>query len=114
MSPLYHIVHCFLEKNCGESCASNVVSSGTVRYNLAMKSSVSRFKADQPSVVSLITVNEACARMSIGRSHLYSLIREGRIRTVPIGRRGIRISLGEIERFIEESMARAEGGEPWR
>ncbi|MFF2951804.1 excisionase family DNA-binding protein [Kitasatospora sp. NPDC057965] len=38
-----------------------------------------------PTLVAL-TVEEAARRLSIGRTTMYALIRDGEIRTVPIGR----------------------------
>lgn len=51
----------------------------------------------------LLTIKQVCERLAIGRSHLWCLIRADKIRTVQIGKRGIRISESELERFIAES-----------
>lgn len=51
----------------------------------------------------LLTIKQACERLAIGRSHLWCLIRADKIRTVQIGKRGVRISEAEIQRFISES-----------
>lgn len=52
----------------------------------------------------LYTIKQACERLAIGRSHLWCLIRADKIRTVKIGKRGVRIPDSEIERFIREGL----------
>ncbi len=52
----------------------------------------------------LVTTGEAAARLSIGRSKLYDLIRTGQITTVRIGR-AIRVPVVEVERFAAELLA---------
>ena len=56
----------------------------------------------------LITVRDACIEAACSRTALYELIRAGRIRTVKIGPRGIRVPVAELERFIAEQLG--EGG----
>jgi excisionase family DNA binding protein len=51
----------------------------------------------------LFTIKEVCSRLSVSRSKLYELIRMNRIRTVRIGKRGVRVSEHELARFIDES-----------
>ncbi len=51
----------------------------------------------------LLTIKQACERLAIGRSHLWCLIRADKIRTVQIGKRGVRIAEAEIDRFIAAS-----------
>lgn len=63
------------------------------------------------SVNQLLSVKQACDQLAISRSQLWCLIRAGRIRTVPIGTRGIRIAQSELDRFTREAMGEAEGGE---
>jgi len=53
----------------------------------------------------LYTIKQACERLSIGRSHLHCLIRAEKIRTVRIGKRGVRIPESELNRFIESGIA---------
>jgi excisionase family DNA binding protein len=60
-------------------------------------------------LVKLTTIKEACERLRIGRSHLWCLIRTGKIRTVRIGKRGIRVPESEIERFIEQGLGDSQG-----
>jgi excisionase family DNA binding protein len=57
----------------------------------------------------LLTIKEVCSRLSISRSMLYELIRSNKIRTVRIGKRGIRLPESEIERFIEERLEVSKG-----
>jgi len=56
----------------------------------------------QPSAApaGALTVRQACERLQICRTTLYGLIRAGRIRTVAIGKRGVRVPASEIERFV--------------
>lgn len=53
----------------------------------------------------LFTIKEVCSRLSISRSKLYELVRSDRIRTIRIGKRGIRIAESEIERFVANSIS---------
>lgn len=53
----------------------------------------------------LFTIKEVCSRLSISRSKLYELVRSDRIRTISIGKRGIRIAESEIERFVASSIS---------
>ena len=48
----------------------------------------------------LLTPEQARQRLSLGRNTMYSLLRDGAIRAVRIGR-AIRISDSELDRFIE-------------
>lgn len=50
-------------------------------------------------VRALLTVDETCERLRIGKSTLYDLIREGKIKTVKIKRRRL-ISMDAISKFI--------------
>ena len=50
--------------------------------------------------MNLLTPEQARQRLSLGRNTMYSLLRNGAIRAVRIGR-AIRISDSEIDRFIE-------------
>lgn len=52
----------------------------------------------------LLTVRQACEAGAFSRTTLYQLIRVGRIRTVKVGLRGIRIPVAELERFIQEGL----------
>jgi excisionase family DNA binding protein len=52
----------------------------------------------------LMTASQTCRETNIGRTQLYCLIRSGKLRTVKIGTRGIRIPRTEVERFIREQM----------
>lgn len=46
-------------------------------------------------------INEACASIGIGRSSLYNMIRDGRIKSVKIAGRTL-ILRSEIERLLSE------------
>ena len=54
----------------------------------------------------LLRVDEACDAMGIGRTRMYELIKAGQIRSIPIGQRGRRIPVEEVERFIREGLER--------
>ncbi|GMV88493.1 MAG: hypothetical protein AMXMBFR81_14240 [Chthonomonas sp.] len=56
----------------------------------------------------MLTIKQACHVLAIGRSQLWCLIRAGRIRTVRIGKRGVRVPVLEIDRFVRESLGVAE------
>jgi excisionase family DNA binding protein len=51
----------------------------------------------------LLTIREVCSRLSISRSKLYELIRANQIRTVRIGKRGVRVCEHELSRFVESA-----------
>lgn len=57
----------------------------------------------------MVTVMETCQKLAIGRSQLWCLVKAGKIRTVKIGKRGVRVPISEIERFIQESLSEI----PW-
>ncbi|MGI8830045.1 MAG: helix-turn-helix domain-containing protein [Candidatus Limnocylindria bacterium] len=51
----------------------------------------------------LLTVKDAAAELSIGRSTLYELIAAGELRPVRIGR-ALRIPTSELDRFVAERL----------
>lgn len=55
--------------------------------------------------VQTVTAKNACERLGICRTSLYGLCKAGQIRTIKIGKRGIRIPVAEIERFINEQLS---------
>lgn len=50
----------------------------------------------------LITLNEVCSCLS-RRASSNELVRSGKIRTVLIGKRGVRVAENELSRIIEAS-----------
>ena len=48
----------------------------------------------------LYSINEAIQMLSVGRSVVYELIADGKIRVVKIGRRTL-ITRDELERFVQ-------------
>lgn len=48
-------------------------------------------------------INSACQRLGIGRTKLYSLISENKIRVFKIGKRTL-VPESELQRFVTESM----------
>ncbi len=48
----------------------------------------------------LLTIEEAARRLSIGRSHIYELMRQGGLRSVRIGR-SRRILTSDLDSFVE-------------
>lgn len=56
----------------------------------------------------LLIIKEVCSKLAISRSKLYELIRANQIRTIKIGKRGVRYSDIEIACFISEGELRWE------
>lgn len=50
----------------------------------------------------LFILKEVCEKLAVSRSKLYELTRSHQLRTVRIGKRGLRISETELARFIAE------------
>jgi excisionase family DNA binding protein len=48
----------------------------------------------------LVSVREAAKRLGLGRDTAYQLVREGRIRSVAVGRRQL-VPVAELARFVE-------------
>jgi excisionase family DNA binding protein len=48
----------------------------------------------------LISVREAAQRLGLGRDATYALVREGRLRTLAVGRRRL-VPVRELEAFVE-------------
>jgi len=57
----------------------------------------------------LLSINQACERLNLGRWSVYKLINQNRLRTVKLGRRRL-VTMGAIRAFIEN--LEAEGGCP--
>lgn len=53
----------------------------------------------------LLTVNETLNYLKIGRTTLYALVKEGRLKTVKIGKRTL-FDKRDIDKFIEENKSR--------
>ncbi|MGW4100637.1 helix-turn-helix domain-containing protein [Mycobacterium sp. NPDC004974] len=53
---------------------------------------------------SLLTVQEAMAELRIGRTHLYQLMGQGRLRSIKLGSRTL-IQYRDLLRFIDELLA---------
>lgn len=64
---------------------------------------MSQIETNQPRTL-LLTVREAQGYLSLGRTQLHGLCKAGTIRVVKIGKRGIRVPLSEIERFVAERL----------
>lgn len=57
----------------------------------------------------LLTVEEAAHRMSIGRSHLYELLRRGEVPSIRLGR-ARRIPVSALSEFVQRRLeAEADG-----
>lgn len=56
----------------------------------------------EKTVPLLMTVNEACAALNIGRSTVYGLLATKRLKSVKIGR-STRVTTDSIRAFVEES-----------
>jgi excisionase family DNA binding protein len=48
----------------------------------------------------LLTVNQTCAVLQVGRTRLYELIRAGELKSVMLGRRSRRIPQSSIDKLI--------------
>jgi excisionase family DNA binding protein len=55
----------------------------------------------------LLTIGEAAARLSVGRSFLYGLVMRGEIASVKLGR-SRRIPVVALERFVHERLREGE------
>jgi len=53
----------------------------------------------------LLSVREAARALGIGRDSCYALVRQGRLRSVSLGRRAL-IPRAELERFCERELER--------
>jgi excisionase family DNA binding protein len=67
-------------------------------------------KTEQETVSSpvqklLVTISEAGDSLGVKRSTIYEFIRCGKIRTVKIGTRGIRVPTSELARFVNEGLS---------
>ena len=60
--------------------------------------------ANEQNAKKLLTVNEACEFLSIGRVKLFELIGNGEIRSVKIGR-ARRIPAGALDDFVEQKLS---------
>lgn len=56
--------------------------------------------------MNLISIKQGCDILCVSRTKLYELIRTGQIRIVKIGKRGIRIPISEMERFVQSQLDR--------
>lgn len=57
-----------------------------------------------PSVLA-VDIEEAGRRISVGRSAIYELIKAGKIRTVPAGRKKRVVPIFELERYLKDNVA---------
>lgn len=53
-----------------------------------------------PNVPVMLTIDEAAARLTVSRGHVYAMIRDGKLKGVKLGR-ARRISAAEIDQLIE-------------
>jgi len=67
----------------------------------ALREALEKSKQGKQAPSIMLSVGEAWAKLGIGRTTLYELIRKKEIESVKIGRRRL-ISLRAIERFIEQ------------
>jgi excisionase family DNA binding protein len=64
--------------------------------------------ATNPTPKMLFTLAEAAEALSVHERTLSRLIRRGEIRAVRIGPRGVRVSVAELQRWIESQQAAPE------
>jgi excisionase family DNA binding protein len=55
----------------------------------------------------LLSVEEAARYLSIGRSEIFKMLREGRIRSIKRGRRRL-VPKSELDKFIREEVAKGQ------
>ena len=91
----------------------NTYERDLISLTYHIQNSLVKFRGHKNSsankVMKLLTIKEVCSRLSISRSMLYELIRSNKIRTIRIGKRGIRLPESEIERFIDERLDVSKG-----
>lgn len=58
----------------------------------------------------LLTPEQARERLNVGRNTVYELLRTGRLRSIRFGR-AIRVTEGELERFVRDAEAGAVAGQ---
>lgn len=56
----------------------------------------------------LLTVNEACAALSCGRTFFYEMVRDGKIKTIKLAARKTLVARDELRRFAAELTASVE------
>lgn len=57
----------------------------------------------------LLTPSQVRERLNLGRNTVYELLREGRLRSIRVGRL-IRIAEAEVDRFVHEAEAGTQRG----
>jgi len=60
--------------------------------------------SQDPSLLA-VDIEEAGRRISVGRSAIYALVKAGKIRTVPAGRKKRVIPVFELERYLKDNVA---------
>lgn len=67
----------------------------------ALREALEKTKKGAVPAELLLSLEEACRRLGIGRTTLYQQMKEGKLAYVKIGRRRL-VSVKAIERFIEQ------------
>lgn len=62
--------------------------------------------ADSENRVFAMTVNEACVALSLGRSSVYKLLAEGKLKAIKLGR-ATRIPTSSVRALVENAKAAA-------
>lgn len=65
------------------------------------------FTNQSATLPTLLTLKRACEELQVGRTRLWELCKEGSLKTVKIGERGVRIPREEIARYIREQLGEA-------
>ncbi|MDQ1046811.1 helix-turn-helix domain-containing protein [Streptomyces sp. V4I2] len=68
-----------------------------------VRSEVDLSEDDFDSTLLAVTVEEAARRLSIGRTTMYALIRDGAVQTVPIGR-SRRVPVQALSDYLAQNM----------
>ena len=80
-----------------------ITSTSNSQASLNTVSSVQADRMSTTAASALLTVEEMAAILRIGRNSAYQLVRQGRIRSIRIGR-AIRIPLSSVYAFINGAM----------
>jgi excisionase family DNA binding protein len=64
-------------------------------------------KDDKAEQRALLTIEDACERLSIGRSHLYDYLMDGSIRSIKLGK-SRRIPAAALDEFIHRRIQQAQ------
>lgn len=59
----------------------------------------------RPIEPTLLTVDEACTALRVGRTHFYKLVHRGIVRTVKVGPKAVRVEADELRQVPDRLRA---------